>query len=186
MNALGSKQIETEKLILRKIRFDDAYKIYTGWTSDYLVSRYVNWNVHRSVDTTEQYVKYKVERYENNGYCFDWVVELKENHQLIGEIDVVDYSVQDNVGIIGYCYSSKYWNKGYATEALKAVIDYLLNEVGVSKLAACHIATNPASGRVMQKAGMHFESVMPKHKLDKNTNEMCDLLWYAIERKDKE
>ena len=54
---------------------------------------------------------------------------------------------------LGYFISSKQWNKGYATEALKAAIEELFR-LGYKRIEAAHFVSNPASGRVMVKAGM--------------------------------
>lgn len=83
---------------------------------------------------------------------------------------------------LGYCYGSKYWNKGYATEALKAVIDYLLDECELHVVEAKHYSSNPASGRVMQKAGMMKEAVMIERHYEKDTNSYSDLICYYIKR----
>ena len=54
---------------------------------------------------------------------------------------------------IGYFINPIYWNKGYATEALKAMIDYLFN-IGFKRIIASYFEENIASSRVMAKSGM--------------------------------
>lgn len=181
MKDIEIKTIETERLILRKIELSDALKIYNNWTSDSLVTKYLSWPTHTSLKQTEGYIKYKLERYKK-GYCYDWVVVLKENNEPIGEIDAVNVSIEHNLVEMGDCYGSKYWNKGYATEALKAFIDYMFNEVEVDKIIACHSSLNPASGRVMQKAGMHFDGCLKNYFIDKNTKLRVDKICYSIDR----
>ena len=181
MNGIGTKRIETKRLLLRKITPSDAAKIYNGWTSDPLVSRFTTWDRHLSIETTEQYVKYKVKRYDEQNYCFDWVISIKQTGELIGEIEAVDLSLNDRLVIVGYCLGSKYWNKGYASEALKAFINYMFNQVDADKVLACHLSVNPASGRVMRKCGMAIDGVLRGHKVDKTTNKRCDLIWYSID-----
>ena len=176
---VGSKIIETERLILRKIEIDDVLQVYDNWCSDKLVSKYVTWDSHETVEQTKEYIKYKVDLYEHN-YRFDWVVCLKETNELIGEIDAVKTSVNYNLVELGYWFGSRFWNKGYATEALKAVIDYLKNVAKVEKITACHISTNPASGRVMQKAGMTYDATLEGYVVDKNTKERADLIYYSF------
>lgn len=56
MNAVGTKTIETERLILRKMQKKDAELIYKNWTSDENVSKYVTWDTHKSVKDTKKYV----------------------------------------------------------------------------------------------------------------------------------
>lgn len=81
---------------------------------------------------------------------------------------------------IGYNYGSKYWGNGYATEALKEVCRYLLDKVGYRLVEAQHISANPASGRVMEKAGMKKDGVLRQRQIDKITGIVCDLVSYSI------
>jgi len=111
---------------------------------------------------------------------FRWIVELKDSHDLIGTIDVpskkfIDYGALE----IGYCYSEKYWNKGYGTEALKAVIKYLFEECDSDVIFAACLENNPASGKVMQKCGMIFEGKLRGRIVDKD-GIRNDLLYYSI------
>lgn len=183
MNGIGTQLIETKRLILRKVEVKDYESIYKNWTSDKLVARYVSWNVHESLDVTKQYCEYKANRYDGHEYCFDWVVELKETNELIGEIEAINVSKAARLVELGYCFGSKYWNKGYATEALTAFIDYMFNKVDVDKIIACHISTNPASGRVMQKCGMQYDATLKGYFVDKNTNLRADKVCYSIDNK---
>ncbi len=60
----------------------------------------------------------------------------------------------------GYWIGRPYWRRGFATEALREVLRHAFEDLGVLHVGAHHIASNPASGRVMQKAGMSFENVV--------------------------
>ena len=183
MNGIGTKTIETERLILRKMNDEDAEFIYKNWSSDPLVSKYVSWDTHNSLEETKKYVEYKVNRYIEHDFCFDWIVVLKETKEPIGEIEAVNVSKLHNLVEMGNCYGSIYWNKGYGTEALKAFINYMFNEVEVDKIIACHESVNPASGRIMQKAGMHYDGTLKNYFIDKNTKKRCDKICYSIDRK---
>lgn len=182
MKGIGTQTIETRRLILRKMELTDAEYIFKNWTSDPLVSRYVSWDKHETLEQTKKYVEYKVNRYIGHDYCFDWVVVLKETNEPIGEIEAVNVSLAHNLVEMGDCYGSKFWNNGYGTEALIAFIDYMLNEVQVDKIIACHESVNPASGRIMEKAGMHYDATLPKYFVDKNTGIRCDKVCYSIDR----
>lgn len=175
---VGTRTIETERLILRKLEISDLEQVYNNWCSDPKVSKYVTWDMHENIEQTKEYIKFKLGLYEKD-YRFDWVVVIKETNEVIGEIDAVKQSLNYNLVELGYCYGSKYWNNGYATEALKAVIRYLKEVALVEKVTACHISTNPASGRVMQKAGMNYDATLKEYVVDKNTKERADLVYYS-------
>ena len=175
---VGTRTIETERLILRKLEISDLEQVYNNWCSDPKVSKYVTWDMHENIEQTKEYIKFKLGLYEKD-YRFDWVVVIKETNEVIGEIDAVKQSLNYNLVELGYCYGSKYWNNGYATEALSAVIKYLKEVALVEKVTACHISTNPASGRVMQKAGMNYDATLKEYVVDKNTKERADLVYYS-------
>ena len=175
---VGTKTIETKRLILRKLEISDLEQVYNNWCSDPKVSKYVTWDMHENIEQTKEYIKFKLGLYEKD-YRFDWVVVIKETNEVIGEIDSVKQSLNYNLVELGYCYGSKYWNNGYATEALSAVIKYLKEVALVEKVTACHISTNPASGRVMQKAGMNYDATLKEYVVDKNTKERADLVYYS-------
>ena len=69
-------------------------------------------------------------------------------------------------------------------EALIAVMDYLFDVVGLNRVAVCHDANNPKSGRVMEKAGMKLEGIL--RAAGKNNLGICDEVWHSIIRSDRE
>ena len=184
MKPVGSRVIETERLIMRPLQEGDAPFIYKNWTSDPMVTRYLTWDAHASLQDTENYVRYKLKRNSEDPYRFDWVLVLKETGEPIGEMEGVRASLQDNLVEMGDAIGSKFWNRGIATEALKAFIRYLFEVAEVEKIVACHISTNPASGRVMEKAGMHKDGVLKGYLIDKTTSRREDSVWYSIDKKD--
>ena len=83
---------------------------------------------------------------------------------------------------IGYCIGQKFWNKGITTEAMKAIIRFFFEEVGVNRIEARHDTKNPASGRVMIKSGLKFEGIL--RQAGKNNTGINDLAVYAILKED--
>ncbi len=83
---------------------------------------------------------------------------------------------------IGYWLGVPYWGRGYATEAAKAVIGYAFETLGVRRVFAFHFTRNPASGRVLAKAGMQREGTMRQHLV--KWDERVDVDYYGILRED--
>lgn len=83
----------------------------------------------------------------------------------IGNISVVRLSEECEYAELGYCMGYAYWNKGFMSEAAKAVIDYLFAEIGVNRVGISHAVKNPASGRVAQKCGLTKEQSVNTSKL---------------------
>lgn len=172
------KELETVRLILRKFKIDDVEDMYNNWASDPKTSEMLDWDVHENVEVTKSIIQNWINEYKSGGY--NWVVELKDNHEIIGNISAVKCSEKNKTCEIGYCYGSKYWRHGYASEALRRVIEFFLNETNIELVEARHIASNPNSGGVMAKAGMMKETTLRKRHLNKNTGEIEDIIVYSI------
>jgi len=83
---------------------------------------------------------------------------------------------------LGYWIGRPYWRRGYATEAVRAVLRYGFDALDLNRIHACHFARNPASGRVMAKAGMRAEGVSRQHFRRGDRTE--DAVHYAILREE--
>ena len=171
--------METDRLVLRPLTVQDAPEMYARWTHDPQVAKYCRWFPHPDVAATQALLKRFCTEAEN-GFDYRWGMELKADHALIGMIDAVNLSDDGKTATIGYVLSRDYWNRGYAAEALRAVIDKLFTD-GVQVVQAEHDVNNPASGRVMEKCGMLFThfSKSPA-KFDSDT--LCDVKWYEIRK----
>ena len=84
-----------------------------------------------------------------------FAIVTRDTNELAGVIGLVPK--EHNRGEIGYWVGVPYWGRGYATEATRAIIRYGFEERGMNRIEAMHFSRNPASGRVMQKAGMEHE-----------------------------
>jgi RimJ/RimL family protein N-acetyltransferase len=182
MNKTGTQTIETTRLILRRFKIEDAEDMYENWASDPEVTRFLTWPAHSDVEITKKILTDWVSRYEDGGY-FNWAMELKEDGAVIGNISVVKLNEDTEAADMGYCMSRAYWGRGLMSEALKAVMDYLFDEVGLNRIAACHDVNNPKSGRVMDKAGMKQEGIL--RAAGKNNQGICDEVWHSMIRSDR-
>ena len=157
MNHKGTITLETERLILRRFTYDDVVEAYNNWFSDPDIAMYMQWDAHTDIFQTEEFIKNMyVNGYEKNNH-YRWAITLKTDNKAIGAIGFQVPKDYDSVADIAYLVGKKFWNKGIVTEALKAVLHYALIDVGINRVEAFHAVANPASGKVMQKAGMKFE-----------------------------
>lgn len=143
--------IETERLVLRPMTAADAEEVFE-WMSDERVSRYMDYNTYETVDQTIEWLR-SVEN-EDTDYVFGFV--RKADGKLIGSGSIGPDSKK--TGFWGFGYNLRYdcWGCGYATEAARAMIQFAHDDFGVRKFAASHAEPNKASGRVMEKCGLHF------------------------------
>ena len=174
--------LETEDLILRRPLLKDAKDIFR-YASDPEVARYVLWDPHRSVSETRSFVR-DLRLRARAGYPSSWVVVLRETETVIGTIGFMWYSAENRSAELGYSFSREHWNRGYATQALKAVSDAAFRSLPLNRLEAQHDVRNPASGRVMQKCGFRQEGVLRSRILNKG--EYVDVALYALLRSDRE
>ena len=160
MQQLGTKTIETHRLILRPFRAGDAPAMFRNWASDPVVTEYLTWAPHDSEQTTAGLVANWAKETEENPLFFQWAIELKSIREPIGSISAMHVDERVESAELGWCIGKDWWGQGIMPEAGAAVIAYLFDEVGLNRVAARHDVRNPKSGRVMQKLGMTFEGVM--------------------------
>lgn len=161
MRNLGSIELETKRLFLRRFVVEDAKAMFENWASDSENVRYVTWDPHPNPQVTQASIERWLLHYqEENSY--KWAICKKENpKQAIGDISVVSQDPQKEICEVGYILGKNFWGQGIMTEALKAVLHFLLLEVGFKEVQAKYVSLNPASGRVMEKAGMHYLTTLP-------------------------
>lgn len=155
LNHEGTGMLFTERLILRKFMISDTYDMYNNWAADKEVAKYTLWKVNESISETRSILEDWCMRYDSSQY-YHWAIVFKENKQVIGSISISGINNCLKTCNVGYTLGRGYWNIGIATEVLKAVINFMVNTVGIQKIYAYHDIQNLASGRVMQKCGMEF------------------------------
>ena len=158
--------IETERLVLRPIKIEEAEHVYNTWTSDEEVSKYMLWSTHKSVEETKQWIMMEQENCKQDNY-YDWGIELKEIGKLIGSMGA-HYVPDTDRYEIGYGIAKEYWRQGLTTEGVKGMLDYLVNEKGIKRFSSSHVKQNPASGAVMQKVGFKYVKDATTEKFDKS------------------
>lgn len=172
----GTQALRTERLILRRFTTDDAKGMFENWASDERVTKFLTWQPHKSADETVELLKNWVDSYESLT-TYNWLIEFEG--KAIGNISVVRISERSENADLGYCMGVNYWNKGLMTEAAKAVIEYLFEEVGMHKIRIKHAVKNPASGRVAQKCGLAYEGT-ERESFKAENGEFLDIASYAI------
>ena len=176
MNHLGTKRIETSRLVLRPFTAKDAEAMYRNWASDPEVTKFLSWPHYKSVDTAHEILAVWTKQYHDNTF-YQWAIVLKELDEPIGSISVVNHDDRVDMAEIGFCIGKNWWGQGIMTEAMKAIMDYLFEEVGVQRIEAGHDPNNPASGAVQRKCGLKYEGTF-RRRIRSNQG-ITDVAWYA-------
>ncbi|MGX8686732.1 MAG: GNAT family N-acetyltransferase [bacterium] len=183
MNHCGTQFIETDRLILRKFSIDDAESMYRNWASDSEVTRYLTWPAHTSAEVSKAVLENWTASYAQKNY-YQWAIILKSyGNDPIGSIGAVNMNDDISMVHIGYCIGRDWWHQGIMSEALKAVMDFFFDTVGVNRIECRHDPKNPHSGMVMKKCGMQYEGTM--RSSDRNNQGICDACWYALLKSDR-
>ena len=177
MNHKGTVTLETEQLILRRFTIDDAEAMFKNWASDDEVTKYLTWPAHTDVSVSQTVIGSWIELYRKPEH-YSWAIVLKEIGEPIGSIAAVEQRDDTKMVHIGYCIGRKWWHKGCTSEALKELIRFFFEEIGVKRIESRHDPRNPNPGKVMMKCGMKYEGTM--RQSDVNNQGICDAARYAI------
>ena len=180
MKSIGTQTLQTDRLILRRFMESDAEAMFQNWASSAENLTYVTWDPHSDVEVTRNSIHNWVASYANPNY-YKWAICLKEKaEQVIGDNGIVDIHEEDLSCEIGYVLGKNYWGRGVMTEALKAVLDFCFTQAGFQKVRARYVSLNPASGRVMEKAGMSYLKTITNGVERKGY--LADLIYYQVSR----
>ena len=160
--------METERLILDSIKESDKEDYFINISHD---KKVLETFICRYAETMEEF---DFSSYPGRQDLF--AIRLKETGRLIGIISCFDE--KDGSCEIGYGIGSGYWNRGYATEAVRRFLEFLFREKGLKTVYASFFTGNDASRRVMEKCGMNFDHFSEKELSYLGVEQ--DLTYYLI------
>lgn len=156
---MNTPQLETERLILHQIKREDIQDIFRCWMRDEEVSRYMYWKSSDDIKETEEFVDYELGMIASDEW-YRWIIMQQDTEEIIGTC-LIYFNEEEKEWDISYNLGKAYWGNGYVTEAMKEVLDFAKNELGIKKVIAIHANENPASGRVIEKLGFRYEKEVP-------------------------
>lgn len=174
-------ELETERLILRRMRLDDAEDMF-AYASDPLVTRYVLWETHRTLEDAKAFLRSATEGYERGDFG-GWGVVLKDTGTFVGTCGMeAGYAPEHARAELGYVLSRELWGRGLMPEAVRAVVRFGFGRMELNRIEARCIAENAASARVMEKAGMTCEGTLREREFIKGAYR--DMRLYSILRRE--
>jgi putative acetyltransferase len=147
--------LKTDRLLMRRFRLTDLNDFYE-YAKDPVVGPNAGWDYHRTRDESLLLLKKFTKSNEI------WAIEHVETSKVIGSIGIHRDRKRENKSarMIGYVINSKYWGKGYATEAAKKIMEYAFDQLDIDLISAYHYSHNDRSKRVIRKCGMTHEGVL--------------------------
>ena len=172
-------ELETERLLLRKLRLSDAEAVF-AYASDSEVTRYVLWDTHGSIEDSENFLRFANEGYERGDFG-GWGLILKASGAFVGTCGL-EAAPEHARAELGYVLSREHWGRGLMPEAVWRVIRYCFERMDLNRVEARCIAENKASSRVMEKAGMSHEGTLRGREYIKGSYK--DMKIYSILRRE--
>lgn len=151
--------LETERLLLRPFCTNDAQDVFDCWESDPEVAKYMFWTSHKDIEKTKKWISFEIGQISKDDW-YRFAVVLKGTGELIGTC-LVYYEDEVKCWEIGYNLGKKYWGKGYTTEAMREVVSFAREKLGIKELVGRCAKENPASEKVMVKLGFKYEKDIP-------------------------
>lgn len=181
MECAAFHPLETPRLRLRKLDMGDVDAYFHRIGSSKAVTRYMLWEPHKDISESTASIQKALPRYETGKY-YRWAIALKSDDSLIGILDLLKFDEAAVTCSFAYMLGEDFWNQGYGTEAVAAAFDFAFRELQIDTILCDHFAENPASGAVMQKAGMLPTGVIPR-KYEKH-GIFHDAVTYRITKED--
>ena len=146
--------LTTDRLTLRPWRESDLNDFYEYASVDG-VGQMAGWNPHRNVEESKMILSHFIKDKH--------VFALEHQGKVIGSLGVEEYSEENYPELdtlqgreIGYVLSKAYWGQGLMPEVVKAVIDWLFNEIRLDFIIVGHFDRNAQSKRVVEKCGFQY------------------------------
>jgi RimJ/RimL family protein N-acetyltransferase len=169
--------IETDRLRLRRSLESDAEGIFAAYAQDREVTMYLAWRPTGNIENTRESLRHAAAEWRE-GRAFRWTIFRKEDDRLLGTLAL---RVDGLKVELGYVLAKDYWGKGFMTEAVRAIVDWALKEDDVYRVWAVCDVENPASARVLEKAGMKPEGLLRRWSVHPTrSDEPRDCWCYAV------
>lgn len=177
MNHVGTKEIWTDRLLLRRFRLDDVDDVYHNYGSDPKVNQYICFAPCQTREGAQSFVQMHMDKYDVDLDFYGWAVVLQ--NKVIGSVGLFHVDDTADACEVGASLGSRWWGRGIVTEAVKALIDFAFHEIGAHRVYASHHIDNVGSGKVMLKSGMKREGIMREAQKNQDGS-FSDLVLYAI------
>jgi [ribosomal protein S5]-alanine N-acetyltransferase len=173
INFLPFPTITTDRLILRSLKDSDEQAVYS-LRSNNMINKYLDRPKMKNINEAKDFIKKINTGLKLNGW-FYWVISRKENAELMGTICLWNFSDDKKTAEIGYELMLPFQRKGFADEALKNIISYGFNKIGLEKIEAYTHKENISSIRLLERNNFELNP-------DRHGQHNADNLIYSLYR----
>lgn len=170
--------LQTRDLLLRPPKMQDAADFH-AYARDPLVARYVLWDPHTSLSQSRSVLRSLITHSKMDSLHTLSIVR-QSDRRMIGTIGLVWRDWQNNSAEVGFSMARDCWGQGLMSQALTVYLQFGFAHLKLNRIEAQHDSRNPASGRVMEKAGMEKEGLLKKRMQYKGA--YADIVLYAALR----
>ena len=151
--------LNSDILVLKKVEEEHVDELFDIYSND-VVFQYCGILPRHNKDTVRKMVGH-FERDFNKHTRVKWGIFAKDQQdRLIGIIEVFDLNQKVNMATMGYFLAEDYWGKGYATEAVRLVLEFLFLRAGINRVQADVMPQNEVSKKVLMKNGFMKEGTL--------------------------
>ncbi len=151
MNKIKIETARTELRLIELTDLESIHKLHSLPETDEFNTLGIPENIEKTKSIIEPWISENQVKDIKN---YTFIIEQKETEKFIGLFGLKLSSAKYNRGEVWYKLHSDLWNKGYATEVLKMIIDYGFDTLGLHRIEAGCAVENVASIKVLEKVGM--------------------------------
>ena len=172
-------KLDTKRLIIRPITLDDKNEIFE-YRSDTETNKYQGW-IPKTIDDVEIFIGKISKQINEPETWFQFVIIEKETQKIVGDLGIHFFDSKNRQVEIGCTLNKEFQNKGYATESVKRVIDYLFKELNKHRIITSIDPDNKNSIRLVERIGFREEAHFVESLLI-NGKWVDDLIYALIEK----
>ena len=151
--------LHTDRLLLRKIEFTDITFIHSHFSNETVCKYMVDNEPVKTIAEANDIIKWSHGE-ATNPTNNRWLITLKKSQEPIGTIGFHKWDKRNNITDIGYDLTPEAWEKGYMTESMRLVLEFLFAELKVNKVQAVVHVDNQASQALLEKVGFEKEGLI--------------------------
>jgi [ribosomal protein S5]-alanine N-acetyltransferase len=155
---LDQPTLTTKRLTLRPFVLDDAWDVERLAGMREIADTTLNIPHPYPVGAATRWIESHAPAWAAGTGVVYAIVETS-NGKLVGAVSLMQMHREHRRAELGYWIAVDHWNKGFATEASAAILDFGFKSLGLHRIESRHFVRNPASGKVMQKLGMQQEGI---------------------------